>query len=295
MENNDTKNRSKPVFRANDYSFWRYLAFVIGGFVGGQVIGAAIGAVITRLLPVFREGGVLHQYEEAYLTLIAFAFTFFFVLLMMKQILNTDFKSSVTGNRPYKYGFAAGCAAVYIAVTLVYLLLSRERISANPAPAEARIISLIVVLLLVPLQAATEELLFRTTLGRLFIRNEQPKNIWKILGISLISGAVFLIPHLTNPEVAAYGMVEAFFSYFLVGFTLMLISLLTGSFEGAVIVHVINNIYAFMIVTGEVSAASFPAFFVEKDGGVLATCGFYSALYVLLVVWTGIFKKINNK
>ena len=291
MENKEVKEKNVPAFRSNAYSFWRYLAFALAGFVGGQTIGGGIGYAITFILPVFREGGLLHPYADAYTTIIAFAVTFLFILLMLKVILKTDFKSTVTGNRPYKIGYAVGCAAVYLAVTLIYVLIRRDSIRVNPAPAAARIISLILVLLFVPMQTTAEELVFRTTLGRLFIRNEQPKNIGKILGISLLSGALFLAPHLANPEVAAYGMVVALFSYFLVGFMLMLISLLTGSFEGALAIHAINNIYAMMFVTGEVSAVSFPAFFVEADTSAWVNCVLYIALYTAVLLWTLLYKK----
>ncbi len=113
----------------------------------------------------------------------------------------------------------------------------------------------LLVLLFTPIQAATEELLFRGYLvqgASLISRNH--------VFLALLSGLLFMLPHLFNPEMAANFWVMAF-SYFLFGAFLAWVSLVDGTLELAIGVHVANNLFATLAITFPQSAIPSPAIF----------------------------------
>ena len=113
----------------------------------------------------------------------------------------------------------------------------------------------ILALLFTPLQAASEELLFRGYLmqaSSLITRN----HIW----LTLLSGLFFMLPHLLNPEMATNFFVMAV-SYFLFGAFLAWISLKDGTTELAIGAHITNNLFAALVITFPESAIPSPAMF----------------------------------
>ena len=113
----------------------------------------------------------------------------------------------------------------------------------------------LLVLLFTPIQAATEELLFRGYLvqGASLISRSH-------VFLALLSGLLFMLPHLFNPEMAANFWVMAF-SYFLFGAFLAWVSLVDGTLELAIGVHVANNLFATLVITFPESAIPSPALF----------------------------------
>lgn len=92
-------------------------------------------------------------------------------------------------------------------------------------------------LLLTPLQCAAEELVFRgyvlQGLGR-WLR--QPP------ALAVLSSVIFTLPHLYNPEVAAYGLAIMAANYFVMGLFLAGVALRDGRLELAIGAHAGNNL-----------------------------------------------------
>lgn len=109
-------------------------------------------------------------------------------------------------------------------------------------------LSLVVALLVFPLQTSAEELVFRGLIPQALGRAVRAD--WLL---ALISGLFFAVPHLLNPEavgapllaLVAYGSLGAAWSYAV---------LRTGGLEVALGAHLANNIFALSIVGYENSA-----------------------------------------
>lgn len=103
--------------------------------------------------------------------------------------------------------------------------------------------------LLTPLQCAAEELVFRgyviQGLGRL-LRNP--------LVLVILSGLLFALPHLLNPEVAAYGLAIMAANYFVMGLFLGAIALRDGRLELAIGAHAGNNLLLALFIHYDDSA-----------------------------------------
>ena len=107
-----------------------------------------------------------------------------------------------------------------------------------------------IALVLTPLQAAAEELLFRGYLLQgLGLLLRRP------LALVVVSGVVFLLPHLANPEMATGGMVTAG-EYFVWGLFLALVTLRDNTSELAIGVHAANNLFTALFVNYQGSVIS---------------------------------------
>lgn len=113
---------------------------------------------------------------------------------------------------------------------------------------------LVAALLLTPLQCLAEELFFRgylvQALGRL---TQHP------LLIAVLSSVLFTLPHLLNPEVAAYGVAIMAANYFAMGLLLALCTLRDGRLELAIGAHAGNNLLLAAGVTYDGSVFRTPA------------------------------------
>jgi membrane protease YdiL (CAAX protease family) len=111
-------------------------------------------------------------------------------------------------------------------------------------------------LLLTPLQCLAEELVFRgylmQALGRLW---RQPAFV------AVASSAVFVVPHLYNPEVAAYGLWIMAANYFAMALFLATITLRDGRLELAIGAHAANNLLLALGVNYAESVFDTPSLF----------------------------------
>jgi uncharacterized protein len=129
---------------------------------------------------------------------------------------------------------------VALATIVDYLLNpSTYQFSLNP---ERFLIFAPLAIVLVPIQTSAEEILFRGYLLQsiaLLTRNRA--------ALVLISGLLFMVPHLANPEMSA-GFWSMAFYYFLVGGILTIITLRSNSLEMAIGIHAAINMFAALIV-----------------------------------------------
>jgi uncharacterized protein len=136
------------------------------------------------------------------------------------------------------FGLFFGLVAL---TTLVDYLLnpSTYQFSLNP---ERFLIFAPLAVVLVPIQTSAEELLFRGYLLQsmsLVTKNR--------VALVLLSGALFMVPHLANPEMTA-GFWSMASYYFLVGGVLTVITLKSDSLEMAMGIHAGINLFAALIV-----------------------------------------------
>jgi membrane protease YdiL (CAAX protease family) len=117
-----------------------------------------------------------------------------------------------------------------------------------------------VALLLTPLQAATEELVFRgyvmQGLGLVFKRPAV---------IAMLSAALFALPHLLNPEVEQHGLLLMGATYFVIGWVLALVVLRDGRLELAIGLHAANNLLLVLVASYESSVLPSESIFTARE------------------------------
>jgi membrane protease YdiL (CAAX protease family) len=116
------------------------------------------------------------------------------------------------------------------------------------------------VLLLTPLQAASEELVFRGYLMQgLGLITRRP------LAVAIASSALFTLPHLMNPEVEQHGVAIMAANYFTIGMVLALATLRDGRLELAIGLHAVNNVFLGLLANYEGSALATESVFTATE------------------------------
>lgn len=88
------------------------------------------------------------------------------------------------------------------------------------------------------------------------------KNVWFA---AALNGIIFMVPHLSNPEVA-HGLAPMMLCYFAMGYMLAIITLRTGSLEMAIGAHIGNNLFDVLILNDAKSVLTTHSLFVCTEG-----------------------------
>ncbi|WP_409433831.1 lysostaphin resistance A-like protein [Litorimonas sp. RW-G-Af-16] len=148
----------------------------------------------------------------------------------------------------------------------------------------------LISLLLLPIQSATEEIIFRGYLNQGLIHFF--KNKWVAF---TITSALFMAMHLANPEALAGakdGILPIVMSgYFFFGFAACLLILIDDGLESAIGVHAGNNTFAALFVNYENSVLPTPSIWQVKANPVMDSI----ATIVILSIVVAIMWWINQR
>jgi membrane protease YdiL (CAAX protease family) len=228
--------------------WWRY-ALSLGLIVTFTLAVAIIAVEVLPLLGAQSRtagAGIVTEPILSFIELGGFDFSLIIgILLAVRLIHKRPFLTMITPDRWIdwkKVGKSFGLFFALVAITtlLDYLLNpSTYLLSFNP---QRFLIFAPLAVVLVPIQTSAEELLFRGYLLQsmaLLTRNRAV--------LVLISGVLFMLPHLANPEMTA-GFWSMASYYFLVGVVLTIITLRSNSLEMAMGIHAAINLFAALIV-----------------------------------------------
>ncbi len=118
---------------------------------------------------------------------------------------------------------------------------------------------LFLALVMIPIQASAEELFFRAYLLQGF--GLRIRNIWIL---TFLSGFLFMLPHLLNPEAKLnYWMMGL--NYFAMGAMLAYITLRDGRLELALGVHAANNLFTALFANTVITVMPTPSMFTVME------------------------------
>ncbi len=150
----------------------------------------------------------------------------------------------------YRMAFFAGLiffAVLFISEGVLYLMDPGSYQLIFQEQWTQRLVSLPLILLLIPFQAACEELLFRCLPERV-ICGKIPTSWTMRLVLCTVSALLFILPHLANPDLAASNRPLAVITFYaLFGFLAMGSAMLTGGFEVAIGIHAANNLFTALV------------------------------------------------
>jgi len=264
--------------------FWHYLLGIVAAFLGYlsfqlimmvPLLSAAMSNGIT-MNEIAENPNILFNPEKVGINkslLLAlmmgmFVFTLLFLWLALKFIQKKSLTSIITGYeniRWKRYFFSFGIWGILIIIlTIVSYLISPQdievRFSAGPF-----FILLIVSVLFIPIQTATEELIFRGYLmqgfGLAFKNGIAPL---------IITSVLFGLMHAQNPEAQAHGLLIMMPYYIFFGAFLGILTLLDEGSELAMGIHCANNLFSSLLVCSKNSVLQTDAIFYstsENPGG----------------------------
>lgn len=137
-------------------------------------------------------------------------------------------------------------------------------------------------LILIPVQTSAEELFFRAYLLQGF--GLRWRNIWVL---SAISGFLFMLPHLINPEARLNYLLMGLY-YFSIGAAMAYVTLQDGRLELALGMHAANNLFAGLFANAVVTVMPTPSLFTIMELDVVySTAASLLAILIFVLLFTG--------
>lgn len=263
--------------------WWRYLLAVLLILFLWQVVGAIPSAIVmfwvmldgnpqTNIAPAgFIGVEVILSFVVFMLASVAFLIGIFLAVRLIHQ---RRFLTLITPKRHFSFGrFAQGFLVWLLLVGLTALgeaVLHPGRY-AWTLDVVRFLPFVFLALIFVPIQTSAEELFFRgyllQGLGQLRLRN-----IWVL---SLISGLVFGLPHLLNPEAQSNPLLMLVY-YVSMGAVMAFVTLRDGRLELALGLHAANNLFSALFANATVTVLPTPSLFTVMELDVV-----YSVLAAL--------------
>ena len=247
----------------NDW--WRYVLAVLLILFLWQIIGALPGAALLIWGMVVNRGqagsltGSLPGTTAGFAALMA-ASVFFLsgIYLAIRFLHRRPFWTLITPARLVAWGrLFQGFAVWFVLAALMsgfeaYLYPGRYVWTLN---IQRFLPFVFLALIFVPIQTSAEELFFRAyVLQGIGLRT---RNIWVL---SVISGLLFGLPHLLNPE-ASVNYPLLFLYYFAFGFSLACITLRDGRLELALGAHAANNLFSLIFANYTITVMPTPSLY----------------------------------
>ena len=274
-------------------SFIRYFSGLLIIIAASQLVGAI--PLMIAIIVKIRDGGQLNpdniydlsglglsQNLTLVLMLIPFIVGLIAIWLVVKYIHGRTLKQTITGRTRFSWKrfFQAAGFWMLLMVLIQFLqyLIAPENFILDFQPRKFVALVLIAIIL-IPLQAAFEEILFRAYLMQGLISGS--RNRWlPLLFTTLIFGGL----HVFNPEVKEFGIALALPQYLTLGLVLGIATLMDDGLELALGVHAINNVFLAIFFTFDASALQTPALFRIKEIDPLIdliSLVFGSAIFIL--------------
>ncbi|HVM72829.1 MAG TPA: type II CAAX endopeptidase family protein [Anaerolineales bacterium] len=249
---------------------WRCILAVVVMLCAWQVIGAIPSAIllvwmdINGQLQTYNPGSALPGMDTSigFVALMLASVCFLGgIYLSMRFIHHRPLRTLITPARRIDWkrlfqGFATWLALITL-MSVIEAVLHPGRY-AWTFDMGRFIPYLFLALIFIPIQTSTEELFFRG-----YVLQEtglRVKNIWVL---STISGLLFGIPHMLNPEATVnYPLLGLY--YFAFGFCLAFITLKDGKLELALGAHAANNLFSVLIANYTITALPSPSLFTIK-------------------------------
>jgi hypothetical protein len=258
-------------------SFWRYLLMILAVLAASNTIGSiplfiSVGirsaidpAVAGKLAENPNDLTVLGISYNTGLLLMLFPFIMALAvfIFLVKPLNGRSLKRVINVTDSFRWNRFFISALVWTVISAIYLLVS---IKADPSNfllnnKSSTLIPLILIsVLLIPFQAAFEEILFRGYLmqGFTVIFNNR---FFPLIMTSVLFGLM----HGLNPEVKAFGFWTMLPQYVLFGLIFGIMTILDDGVEAAIGAHAANNAFLCIMVTNDSSALQTQALFVQHN------------------------------
>jgi uncharacterized protein len=234
-------------------------------FVSMGLSSAVDPTVLTRLsenpndltvLGVSSNTGLVMMLFPSIVGLIAF-------ILLVKPLNGRSPKRIINGTNSFRWNRFFISALVWTIMSAIYLFVY---IKADPSNFSINNKSLTLIplifisLLLIPFQAASEEIIFRGYLMQGFtvlFRNR--------FFPLIVTSVMFGLMHGLNPEFKAFGFWTMLPQYILFGLIFGIMAIMDDGIEAAIGAHAANNTFLCIMVTNDSSALQTQAIFVQHN------------------------------
>jgi len=232
------------------------------------------------------EYGVLGFQLNTLLVLMLFPFiaglTAF--ILLIKPLHSRTIKVIINGTKKIRWDRFLISASIWSGFCVIYFLVyfqfDPQNFSVNNRTISILILAVISILL-IPFQAAFEEILFRGYLMQGFAALLGRR--WFPL---IMTSLLFALMHGLNPEVKEYGFLTMMPQYILFGLIFGIITILDDGIEAAIGAHTANNTFLCIMVTNKSSALQTAALYEQHELNPWVELGalFIVGLFFILIL-----------
>ena len=217
---------------------------------------------------------------------IPFCLMFIGLLFGSNALLKTRLRDLAGSPKGFRIRYAAEAGVIYMIFSSILTLVHISHVSVNDASLQDRIIFILPVLLLTPLQTVSEEIFFRALPARIVYRDKLPETALKALPYAVICGFLFLLPHLWNPEIQnSQQMLLPMLYYFLWGAMAAFLSVATGGFEASIAMHTANNLYIALVANYQGSAMPTEALLIDSAADSAGSAAI-AAVVVFIIIYS---------
>lgn len=184
-------------------------------------------------------------------------------VLLLKPLNGKTLKQVVNGTGSFRWNRLFISAAVWALFSAIYLFVTLKLDPSNYSlnnTSKTLIPLIIISVLLIPFQAAWEELIFRGYLMQGF--TVWLKNRWSPV---IITSVLFALMHIINPEIKEYGFMNMMPQYLLFGLIFGVITVFDDGVEAAIGAHAANNVFLSIMLTNKSSALQTPAMYEQLN------------------------------
>jgi uncharacterized protein len=258
-------------------NLWRYLLMLAVVYIIANTIGAIpfISVLIVKELSdpeivsqaLGSQGNMsmlgVSQNANLIIMLSPFLAGLAAFVILIKQLHGRSISETINGTKKIRWSRFFISAIVWLIISAVYFFIY---LKLNPSnfTLNNKSVSLIyltvISLLMIPFQAAFEEIIFRGYLMQGF--SLVLKNRWFPLIMTSLS---FGLLHAFNPEVKEFGFLTMMPQYIMFGLIFGIVTIIDDGVELALGAHAANNIFLCVMVTAESSALQTPALFKQES------------------------------
>lgn len=262
---------------AGKNSAWRYIVMIAAVLIASNTIGAlplliiygikvaSDPSLISSISDNPNDLSILGMDPNIGLAVMLFPFiagllTFF---LLIKPLNHRTFLSTINGTGSIRWNrfFISGLVWLGLSATYLLIYLKVDPLNFTLNNNTVTLIMLVAIsALLIPFQAAFEEVIFRGYLLQGFA--VLLHNRWFPL---VITSVLFGLMHAFNPEVKEFGFFTMIPQYVLFGLIFGIITVVDDGIEAAMGAHAANNIFLCVMVTHKSSALRTEALFEQRD------------------------------
>ncbi len=285
------------VSKQGQNQWWRYAVSILfilffSNLMWG-IVTAVLGTRLDKSTGDFVGADTLGNYVLMHIGFLCYLVTF---LLAVRFEHKRPILSLITRNQSIdwkKMGKSFGVFSALLSLVLIgdYLLAPETfEFSLNP---DRFLLFAPVALILTPMQTTTEEIFFRGYLLQMTAFLTRNRFV-----LVFISGVLFMLPHLVNPE-TALGFLPVSLTYFAIGAFLTLVTLKGNGLESALGLHAANNLFALLVVNHANSSMKTESIFfcssLDPVGSLVSFCIIAPVFYVLIFGNVPLFSRIIDK
>jgi uncharacterized protein len=293
-------NHLESAFKGKN-SFWRYTIMIAVVFIVSNTIGSLpllIGLLLKSLAnPIIfslfsanpNDYSVLGFQINTWLVIMLFPFIAALAafILLVKPLHSRTIRVIINGTAKIRWNRFYISALIWSGFCIIYFLVyfhfDPQNFSINNRSISVLILAVISILL-IPFQAAFEEILFRGYLMQGFTALLAKR--WFPL---VMTSILFALMHGLNPEVKEYGFLNMMPQYILFGLIFGIITILDDGIEAAVGAHTANNVFLCITVTSKSSALQTAALYEQHtlypwiEFGALMIVGLFFILIMKVI------------